>query len=233
MATGGDRAGRAALAGLLLLLGVAGCAAPRPTTGAAPDALAAVEARLLATPTARTDYAITARGAFTADLTGTLGLGVRGRLFLTADGHFGEAEYARRLIADAERMQALEVDALLFEQPPPPALREAVVIGLTRMGLLHNLARLVAGQPPDHAGGGAADWVTAHDVRWGTEEMVDGRIARPLHFGIRVSGTDSGAATLWLDAETGLPVRRAQTVRFPDGTMEVEEHYGTWDLGDR
>jgi len=53
-----------------------------------------------------------------------------------------------------------------FDEPVPPEVREALVIGLTRMGILHNLARLVAGVPPDRASGGVRDWVEGREIAW-------------------------------------------------------------------
>lgn len=212
--------------GLLLM----GCAARPPWPPDAADALAAVEARMLAAPTARVDYRITSEGAFTADLTGTLGLGMRGRTLLVANGTFGGAEQRLLLVAEDGTMRGTRADSLAFEGPQPAALREALLLGLTRMGLLHNLARLTAGQPPDRAEEGIEGWIEPHSAAWGTVDQIDGRDAKALRFTLRVSGTDAADVTLWLDTETGWPLGRDQTVAFPGGTMSVAERYGVWSL---
>jgi hypothetical protein len=213
---------------LALLLG--SCAARPPWPPDAGDALAAVEARMLAAPTARVDYRISATGAFTADLEGTLGLGERGRTLLVANGTFGGAPQHLLLVADDDTMRGTRADSLAFEGPQPAALREALLLGLTRMGLLHNLARLTAGRPPDHAEDGVDGWIEAHSAAWGPTETIDGREAKALTFTLNVGGTDAADVTFWLDAATGWPLGRDQTVVFPDGTMTVAERYGVWSL---
>jgi hypothetical protein len=219
---------RAALLTLVVL--GAGCAARPPWPPDAGDALAAVEARMLAAPTARVDYRITADGAFAAEFVGTLGLGVRDRTLLIGNGAFGGVPQRLLLTAEDGTMRGLHADSLVFEHAQPDALREALLLGLSRMGLLHNLARLTAGQPPDHAEGGIAGWTEAHSATWGPTAAIDGRAAKALRFTLRVAGTDTAEVTLWLDAATGWPAGRDQTVAFPGGTMTVAERYSVWSL---
>jgi hypothetical protein len=202
----------------LALAPVAGCAAARPDPGHAAlpppadttDPAAAfqgLEARLLETSSARVSFRITAEGALSVALDGVLVLASDDRLSLEADGTFGERAVRVELsVAHGEMTGGNETE--IFRQPAPARVREAVLIGLTRMGLLHNLARLVAARPPDRAAGGVADWVQAVDVRWlspGDEDAGPG-----VWFGILVAG---------------LPVLRLQTVRFPQGEMRVREEY--------
>lgn len=213
-----------------LLVLFASCAARPPWPPDATDALAAVEARMLDAPTARVDYRITAEGAFSADLTGTLGLGERDRALLIGNGSFGGMPQQLLLVAEDGTMRGTRADSLAFETSQPVALREALLLGLTRMGLLHNLARLTAGQPPDHAEQGVEGWIEAHSATWGPRGEIDERAAQALHFKLRVAGTEAADITLWLDAETGWPAGRDQTVAFPNGTMTVTERYGVWSL---
>ena len=98
------------------------------------------------------------------------------------------------------------------------------VIGLTRQGLLHNLAMLTAGRPPDHADGGVAEWVEVVEPQLGPPEVFGEGQARPLEFAITVSDQPVGHATLWLD-DRGLPIERRQVVNFPEGQMRVTERY--------
>ena len=96
-------------------------------------------------------------------------------------------------------------------------------MGFTRMGILHNLAMLSAGAPPDRADGGVEDWVTLHDLSAMVPEGP-GDVAVAVGFSITVGGAPAGTASLELDGG-GLPVLRWQTVRFPDGEMRVLERY--------
>jgi hypothetical protein len=110
-----------------------------------------------------------------------------------------------------------------FEGDTPDHLRTALVLGLTRMGILHNLARLNGGRPPDHGDGNVREWVVPRDVTWlGVNEGNDS--PRGVRFAIEVAGARTAEASLWLDRE-GWPQRRTQTVRFPGGEMQVTEEY--------
>ncbi|MEM9998384.1 MAG: hypothetical protein AAF809_11835 [Bacteroidota bacterium] len=210
--------------------------APDPRAAAAvldmdaAEAFEALRQGLLDQRFVRVDFSVEADTGRTADLSGALWLGPQNRAWLRASGTFAGDSVAPGAISDGTRMVYGRDAQTDFSTPvaTPPALNNAVVVGFFGMGILHNLAMLTADQPPDHADGGAAAWVTAHDLAWGTPEERGGRTLRPLTFAIQVDAQPSGTAALWLDAETGLPSERTQTVAFPDGTMEVVERYRAW-----
>lgn len=103
------------------------------------------------------------------------------------------------------------------EDQRPADVKRAVVLGWTRMGLLHNLVRLLGEQDIDHGSGGVSDWVQVSNVAWDASE-------RRFTFDISVEGREVARARLWVDQE-GRPLRREQTVSFPGGSMQVEERY--------
>jgi len=191
--------------------------------------LAGLEARLLEASSIRFRYDITAEGALEAHLQGKVVVEEGHRLKLEGSGPFGGSPLEVSLTSDGKNLQG-GTQARTFDISTPPALREAVVYGFLRMGLLHNLARLTAGAPPDHANGGVQEWVVVSDVQAGEPEDVDGVRAVPLSFEITVSGVPSASATLWLAEDTGLPVRRTQTVRFGSDTMGVVERYEAFEV---
>ena len=104
-----------------------------------------------------------------------------------------------------------------------PELRESLILGLTRMGLLHNLAKLFSAAGPDHREGGVAEWVQVVDIY----AQRDGTLSMRL----MVADEDGGEAVLRLDRE-GLPVLRTQTVEFPSGAMKVTERYARFHVVD-
>lgn len=222
-----------AAAGLTVTLSaVAGCApapadtgrpgAPPSATPESPaEAFHALETRLLETSAARASFRITAEGALTVTLDGVLVLAGEEDLSLDAAGRFGDRAVRVELqVTDGVMTGSNGTDP--FRELAPAHVREAVLIGLTRMGLLHNLARLVAGMPPDRAAGGVTDWVRAEDIGW--VSPAAGRAGPGFRFRILVAGHESGDAAVWLD-EAGLPLRREQTVRFPQGEMRVREEF--------
>lgn len=219
-------------AGMLM---ATGCAddVPEQTSrlaDASPDeAFTALEEVLGAgTAPVRIAFDVIAEGAVAADLTGTLLLGTSGEARVEAAGSFAGEQIDVTLISDGDRMFWTGgqdgVDT-------PPRLRDALGIGFTRMGVLHNLARLVGGAPPDHADGGVREWVTvaATDDRAMMEGAPEGASAASVFRAMTVWGQPSGAFAL--EFEEGLPTVRRQRVEFAQGIMRVTERYRVVDLG--
>lgn len=186
-------------------------------SAAAADAFSALEDRLLRAEMVGLNFQVTAEGAFEANLRGALHSGPADRMVLTASGTFGGKPVDVSLRSETgELVLGSTADPTTVRRPDH--LKEAVLIGLTRMGILHNLARLTAGREPDRAGGGVRDWVTV------------GAFATPagatdsLSFDIVVAGQPAGSASLEIDS-TGRPVARTQTVKFASGDMRVIERY--------
>lgn len=232
---------------ICVLLGLASCASsPSPTSNpAAPEPqpievtptvatppladprtrLEAVEGGLLGTPT-RMRFEVRSSGAFASSFVGTLQMEGK-RVELRASGVFGETPVELSLIADGERMVG-KGGARDFDLPQAEHLREALAVSIVRMGILHTLARLVGGVPPDRADGGVREWL-ALEVAEGepTVAVMDPKHAQlpsdPITFRTRVDGRDSLTATLWIDDE--LLVERQQTTVFGNGEMKVLESF--------
>ena len=162
-----------------------------------------LETRLLSAGTVTMDYQVTSEGAFEADIEGRLEMTGGGIVRITGVGHFGNQPVALTLDADGSTMTFGNGETI-SQVDVPAALNEAVITGLTRMGILHNLARLTVTAPPDHGTGGARDWVVASGF------STDGTA---ITFDIFVDGQPSGSASLIVD-EKGLPVIRRQLVAF-------------------
>ena len=216
--------------------GVASTAdAPRklPVEDAGDDAatdFALIEERLLSLGTVYLDFQVSFEGVVNSHIEGTLVLQSGQAARLAAGGTFDDRPVSLRLESDGSQISGGSASGD-FQEPTPRALREGLVLGLTRMGLLHNLAKLSSGLPPDATDGTARLWVKPTDIRRGKAQVGPDRTLLPFHFGILVSGRPSGEATLWVDADTFLPVRREQTVIFPEGEMRVVERYPLVDVG--
>lgn len=182
------------------------------------------EARLVALDTISMDFEVTAEGAVAVSLEGSLRRAGDRDLELRATGSFAGQEVDLHLTVDGETM-TWGNGAASSEGPVPAELWRALAVGLTRMGILHNLARLFGGAPPDHADGGVGEWVTVHDFR-----PARGLSLFPVAgFDITVAGEPSGSAELFF--LHGLPVGRLQTVNFPQGDMRVGESYWVRTVG--
>lgn len=195
---------------------------------AAAEVFAQLETRLLRANSLSLDFHITAEGALAADLQGMLRVGSaaprRHNMLLSVWGEFAGQQVSAVLSAGDAGMSLGGGDVLMGE-PRPEHLAEAVLIGLTRMGILHNLARLLADAAPDHADGGVREWVTVGDFAADQEDPA------AFSFAITVAGTPAATARLQLD-DAGLPRLRQQTVVFPGGEMRVTERYSAVAIED-
>jgi hypothetical protein len=199
-------------------------------------AFAALQERLLAATSIDVAVEVESGAPFPSLLTGTLALGSANQVTLSMDGQFKGEPVHLRLRTNAGRLVGGphgDGDATV-DVATPPKLTEAVIVGMLGMGLLHNLALVSFGMPPDHAAGGAAQWVVTSGHTWdtGRDATIGGAPGRALTFEIAVEGQPVGDATLWLDATTGLPLKREVNVRFTgegegdaSGTMHVTESY--------
>jgi outer membrane lipoprotein-sorting protein len=189
-------------------------AAPRAPGGA----LDALEARLMAAPGLRCTFTITSTGPVPAQLDGILFAQPGNHVRLEANGTLEGKPAQPRVVSDGVRAAGGSLDKS-FSDVAPPAIGEAVVLGFVRMGLLHNLAMLSSGAPPDGADGSFKSSVVASDVVRASAER------NRYDFKILVDGKQRGESSLWLDARSGLPLRRHTTVHFEDGELQVDETY--------
>jgi hypothetical protein len=155
-------------------------------------------------------------GAVASQLKGTLVWSRDGELRLSARGEFAGRPQTLEVRADATTLEVRVGGESRHSGPRPAKLAEAVVLGLLRQGVLHNLAMATAGQPPSFADGGFDGWMRTIEHRRASADT--------LEFDIEVEGQNIAHATLQLDAD-GLPRERRQTVEFPEGQMRVVERY--------
>lgn len=163
-------------------------------------------------------FEISSEGAVNSDLSGKLALCRGNKISIQSNGElFGES-VKNSLQSDGQIMNLNRM-----QQALPPNLNEAVIIGLLRMGLLHNLVRLSGNLAPDHASGGVAEWVRV---------PVVGENSDKLFFDILVAGNRAGRADLVL-SDDGLPLARLQTMYFGSEEMAVKETYKDFSLSCR
>ncbi|MDH3647476.1 MAG: hypothetical protein OER80_11955 [Gammaproteobacteria bacterium] len=204
----------------LLLVGCAGLVNDKEAEAAYRD----IENRMLSASVLRVNYEIEASGAVTANLAGDLVTQKPEMAAISANGVFNHNVVQPRLVSDGVRMRGgIEADS--FEEGLPVDLRAGLLLGMTRMGILHNLAMLAHGAPPQGTDGNVRDWVQAKAFAWQTATHPKTAALRGIGFELEVSGEPSGTVVLWYDPATGLPVEREQLVRFETGDMSVVERY--------
>jgi len=173
-----------------------------------------LENRYLQANAVSMNFRVTASGAVEADIEGSLRKSSSGSIQLSAAGTF--AGQAIDIIAE-QGTQDLKFGTAgaLKTVEHQAGLWEALIIGFTRMGVLHNIANLSAGAMPDHAQGGVASWVVVNNVQ---------REGQAYEFNITVADMPAGSALLSMDDKDD-PTRREQVVAFPSGEMRVVEAY--------
>lgn len=218
---------RGAWLGALALTACAAGPRPVPAGASAAERLAHCEAAVLGARGAKASFDVEARGAHPAQLSGTLELHGGAALRLTAEGSFGgelaQVELDSRDADGTNRQVTKGPSVSGHRDPPAPGLGEALGVGLVRLGLLHNLARLVADEQVDHLEGGVREWVRATEVRDGVVDTSGGQPCHRVEFTIEVAGAPRGEASLCIADATGLPVHRTQKVRFEAGELTVTE----------
>lgn len=224
---------------LRLLLGAAllsGCATVGPhamsdsLVGA--DRLTEMEKILATAPNLQGKFDLESKGENAAKMTGVLRLYEGNALRLEADGNFkGEAV---QVVLDSRDASAISravtkgPSASSNRDPPGAALRETITQGLSRMGLMHNLAVLSMEHPIQFAEGGFSKYAKAINITDGHSDTVQSVPCRRVDFHIEVDGRDLGEATVCIADATGLPLHRRSTVHFPQGDMTLVELY-TWE----
>jgi hypothetical protein len=212
---------------------------PAPNKPAPPaEVMANLEQRLLHAARVHVVFEVESHGGVETDLRGMLAIAPDGRAVLEAQGTFAGKPGVARIECDGKTLRGTSGTAKL-EMPCPAAMQPALMLGLTRMGVLHNLARVWVAKPPDRAELAAGDddpaaamnaWVTtgAHRRPPSSDAPASGDV---IAFDIAVDGQAVGDATLEL-GDDGLPRQRQQTVRFPGGEMKVAERYETFEVGE-
>lgn len=190
-----------------------------------------LEQRLLDAESVLIRGAAGSAGVVVSGLEGEALLASGNRAHLQFSGEFGGTGVTLALVSDGERTWGGN-GTESFESEVPSGLNEGILLGFTRMGILHNLALLSSASPPDGTDGTIRDWATVSNFAWGEPEVIDEVPTETLMFDVTVHGTPSAKVILWLDESTGLPVQREQIVQFPDGEMRAVEVYQAVDVNE-
>mgnify|MGYP000011433169 CR=1 FL=1 len=187
--------------------------------------LHAAERALIEDPV-RLRFVVQSQGAVDAQFVGALVMD-GDRVQIEASGQFAGTPVEVSFRADGERMRG-EGGAQAFDLPQADGLREVLGVSVVRMGLLHTLAMLVVGQPPEVPSGDVREWLVTTPLSDAPTVAVmkphhDDLPADPVTFGTTVAGDDSITATVWIDE--GMLLERQQETRFDEGTMTVLEAF--------
>lgn len=203
--------------------------APTPATAPA-SALDALEQRLIAAPSFRVHARLASSGRIQSHFDGTVVAGAGARMRFALQGAFGGRDADALFTCDGARMRGGN-RGQPFDLDAAPGLREGVVVGFVRRGLLHDVARLASGKTPDTIDGSARRHLEVVGATHAPGEPIRGAATEQWTWALYVDHVHGADETLWLDARTGLPLRRRVVVHFPEGDMDVGEEYDEVDVG--
>ncbi len=215
----------------LVLVLLAGCATgPRAISqGTSPaDRLKATEDILTHAAKLNATFEVASQGENAGTFKGTIALVEENKLKLTAEGSFkGEYAYVELDSRDGAitRTSTKGPTANTHRDLPAPALREALALGLVRMGLMHNLVTLARDESLEKRDGGFDAWVKTGEVRSGGADNIDGVACTRVDFSVLVEGNNMGDTSLCIADASGLPVQRTSTIHFPSGDMTLTEKF--------
>jgi len=218
---------------LLVVFALAACSPPppTPTTPGPPvppapsSALDALEQRLTSARTFRLHARLASGGRIESHFDGALVAGPDRRMRLTMQGALGNKDVDATFLCDGSRMGG-GARGKPFVMDAAPALREGIAVTLVRMGLLHDVARLSSGLPPDYLDGKSREHLRVVGLTQRPGPEVRGAPTVELSWALTVDGKDHAAdETLLLDQRTGLPLKRRVVVHFAEGDMDVGEEY--------
>ena len=194
--------------------------------------LAEMEDTLLTAPAIRLKGTSTASGAVAATFRGTLDMAKGNLMAVDFSGTFNKVEARAKLVSDGTKMAGGPA-AKPIAGDTPAALNDSLIVFFARLGLMHNLANVAAGRPPETFDGKIREAITTTRATLREPVLVDGLTALPIAYNIAIGGKPVAEAVVYL-GKTGLPLKREVTVHFTKeqgGDMKVVERYEEFQLG--
>lgn len=186
----------------------------------AQESFVTLEQRLDAARSLLVEVDAVCEGAVVCTLRESLLLAPGGRVRFAVKGTYGGEPVDALFVSDGKRTRQTAKGKTIWGKTPK-ALHDALFIGFSRMGLTHNSANLSGGRPPDLTDGKIRTTLEAVDFL----PLAQRPGLEIIPFKIFLAGKRAGTGVVWLDGETGLPVRRYVTVNGPTGELKVTEDY--------
>jgi outer membrane lipoprotein-sorting protein len=150
-----------------------------------------------------------------------------------AKGKLKEMELALDLVSDGKKLTVVSTaGGKAKEQPLPKKFGASARLGLSRVGPTAGLFMVGAAPDPgkEDQGLDLEKLLQLSDFKAGGTARVEGREARVLEYHVTLGG-EKLAMKLWLDAKTGLPLKRELRGPMAAQSMRVVETYSEFKLG--
>jgi hypothetical protein len=186
--------------------------------------LDALEQRLATARSFRFHARLATSGRIESHFEGTVVAGAERRMRFALQGAFGGKDVDALFTCDGARMRG-GPRGQTFDTDAAPGLREGIAVDFVRRGLTHNVVRLASGKTPDYLDGSARSHLEVVGSTHTAGEPVRGAATEQWTWLLYVDHAKAADETLWLDARSGLPLKRRVVVHFPEGDMDVGEEY--------
>lgn len=167
---------------------------------------------------------VSIEGPFERQLNGSFIIDESGTMTGSFRGTIGKDPATVAVKAEGEQL-SMTLNQEQRNGTQPPALREAILVGLMRVGFAQSLIAFSQLQPPERAGGGVRDWVSYANVNVREASLAqgyhNGEIG--LQFDLMIGGQVAGHARLWISTQTQLPTRREQFLTYQDAEGKTRE----------
>jgi hypothetical protein len=164
---------------------------------------------------------VVSSGAVASDLTADVGVANSGIVAIRMHGTLDGKPDDRLLRTDGV-VTMVTKDGQDTRLQPGHNMREAVQLGLLRVGLWHNLLLLSHGLQPEHHEGGIKSWTAVDNIHYAGAPRAG---ATSIAFDVLIENKKVGTATLWIDDKTELPVKREQTIVLDGKKIQTVEDY--------
>jgi hypothetical protein len=104
-----------------------------------------------------------------------------------------------------------------WDHATTPELRDSLLLGITRLGLFHNLVNFTRDRPPANVEGHIREALIPHDFA-----LQKGNV---VAYKLRAGNREMGEATITIDPKTHFPLARTLVAHLDKGDMRVTETY--------
>jgi hypothetical protein len=164
---------------------------------------------------------VVSSGAIASDLNADVGVANSGIVAIRMHGTL-EGKPDNAVLRTDGVVTMITKDGKETRLQPGHSMREAVQLGFARVGLWHNLLLLSHGSQPEHHEGGIKQWADVGNVHYATSAPKG---MTGLAFDVMIEGKKVGAATLWIDDASKMPVKREQTLTLDGKKIQTVEDY--------
>jgi outer membrane lipoprotein-sorting protein len=220
---------------MLALLTTVPALAPAQSGDEAKKLFEAMEERIAKAKSVSLTFRIDAKlGGEHIKLTGSMAFAAGNKASIYFDGEVDGKPFKGRVVSDGKKIRFLEAaktEEKTEDKPAPKQQNEILSATLSRVGLSLGLEWV---EKIDRLGGRKAEeWFPVSDLKLSRNEKVAGREAQVLTYTVRYDAKRKMNARLWIDTQTGLPLKRELLSSAGVSKEQITEIYNDLKLNEK